>query len=154
MSGIVKSLITLGSSLLFVIIVAYSVNAQEYIGSKACSQCHEEKFNSFMTHSKKAKSWRSIAVMKSKLKPNELNQCYECHTTGHGKPGGFVSIETTPDLAQVGCETCHGPGGAHAVAGDPKEIRRKPELVVCQSCHNQQRVSDFRFKPLIYSGAH
>lgn len=125
-----------------------------FVGSKTCSQCHEDQYESFTKYSKKAHSWHSIAVMQAKLKPAELKQCFECHTTGFGRPGGFVSYEATPDLAQVGCETCHGPGSVHAASGDPKDIRRKPELATCQTCHNAQRIEDFRFKPLVYSGAH
>lgn len=132
----------------------FAADAPVFVGSKACSQCHEEQYATFNKYSKKAHSWRSIAVMQPKLKPNELKECFECHTTGYGKPGGFVSEQATPDLAQVGCETCHGPGSAHAESGDPKLIRRKPELATCQACHNSQRIEDFGFKPLVYSGAH
>ena len=125
-----------------------------YVGSKACSQCHEKQYESFSKYSKKAHSWQSVAIMKPKLKEQELRQCYECHTTGYGKKGGFVSQETTPELADVGCETCHGPGGEHAASGEPKQIRRRPSVESCTVCHNAQRVEDFRFKPLLFSGAH
>lgn len=127
---------------------------RSYIGSKACAQCHEQQHANFSKYSKKAHSWQSVAIMKPKLKENELKQCYECHTTGYGKPGGFVSIESTPQLADVGCETCHGPGSEHAASGDPKLVTRRPSTQTCTQCHNPQRVEDFRFKPLLFSGAH
>lgn len=125
-----------------------------YVGSKACSSCHEKEYLSFSKYSKKAKSWESVAIMRAKLKDHELKQCYECHTTGYGKQGGFVSKEATPDMADVGCETCHGPGSAHAASGDPKLMTRRPTVETCTACHNPQRVEDFRFKPLLFSGAH
>lgn len=125
-----------------------------YIGSKSCSQCHEQQYKNYTAYSKKAHAWEAVAIMKPKLKENELRQCYECHTTGYGKKGGFVSKESTPDLADVGCETCHGPGAAHAASGDPKLIARRPSTQTCAQCHNSQRVQDFNFKPLIFSGAH
>ncbi|MES9996548.1 multiheme c-type cytochrome [Desulfovibrio aminophilus] len=133
---------------------AEAAGQSSYVGSKTCAQCHEQEHSRFSKYSKKAHSWKSIAVMRKKLTTQELQGCYDCHTTGHGKNGGFVSIEQTPDLADVGCETCHGPGSVHAASGDPKDIRRTPELADCQICHNAERVADFRFKPLIAAGAH
>jgi mono/diheme cytochrome c family protein len=125
-----------------------------FVGTKTCAQCHEAQYGNFTKYSKKAHAWNSIAVMKPKLKDVELKQCYECHTTGYGKPGGFVSKQDTPDLADVGCETCHGPGSLHAESGDPTLVTRTPTIELCQKCHNSQRVADFKFKPLVSSGAH
>lgn len=125
-----------------------------YVGSKACADCHAEQYERFAAHSKKPHSWRSVEIMRSNLKPAELQECYDCHTTGHGKPGGFVSYEQTPHLAEVGCETCHGPGSAHAEAGDTSLITRRPAIETCKTCHNETRVQDFNFKPLLFSGAH
>lgn len=134
--------------------VVLAAGESAYVGSKACAQCHEKEFSSFKKYSKKAHSWDSVAIMRPKLKERELRQCYECHTTGYGRAGGFTSLEATPDLAEVGCETCHGPGGAHAASGERKDITRRPDTQSCTACHNKERVEDFRFKPLIYSGAH
>lgn len=141
----------------FIFTLARPCSAAEdvlYAGSKACSQCHEKQYENFSKYSKKAHAWDSIAIMKPKLKEQELKQCYECHTTGYGRKGGFVSKEATPHLADVGCESCHGPGGEHAVSGDPAQIKRRPAVETCTACHNPQRVEDFNFKPLLFSGAH
>ncbi len=128
--------------------------AGPYVGSKACAECHEAEYTQFTTHSKKARSWKSVSVMASDLTKEELEGCYECHTTGYGK-GGFVSYETTPHLADVGCETCHGPGAAHVESGgDPASISRRPSIENCGGCHNESRVGTFGYKPLIYSGGH
>ncbi len=138
-----------------VCIAAAGTTDKIFIGSKSCSECHPDEFANFSSHSKKAKSWESIAIMKSDLTQEELTGCYDCHTTGHGKPGGFVSLEQTPHLADVGCETCHGPGSLHAQSGgDPELIQRNVTSQDCQRCHNADRVANFRFKPLIVSGAH
>lgn len=55
---------------------------------------------------------------KAGLDPNKDythdESCVKCHTTGYGKPGGFTSIEETPDLAGVQCEGCHGPGSEYS----------------------------------------
>ena len=134
-------------------IVPGAATAADYVGTKACADCHQEQYDQFQAHSKKADSWKSVTIMASDLKPAELEGCYECHTTGHGK-GGFVSLETTPHLADVGCETCHGAGSTHAETGDPADITRQPTIEDCESCHNSDRIRAFNYKPLIRSGAH
>jgi len=125
-----------------------------YVGSEACADCHPGEYERYSAYSKKAKSGSSVQRMAPKLKSFELVECYECHTTGYGKPGGFVSFEQTPHLANAGCEVCHGPGALHAETGDPDLVKRKMELRDCEGCHNEARVAEFGFKPLIHSGAH
>lgn len=124
-----------------------------YVGSKKCAECHEREYAAFQQYSKKARSWEHVAVMAPKLTPEEVRGCYACHTTGYGK-GGFTDYADTPHLADVGCETCHGPGAAHAESGDPAAVKRTPTREDCLTCHNESRVKAFNFKPLIHSGAH
>ncbi len=126
-----------------------------YVGTDACKDCHAEQYGNFKKFAKKAKSWKSIEIMASDLTPEEVRECYACHTTGYGRPGGFVSIEKTPHLSDAGCEVCHGPGGEHiASGGDPSSIRKKMSMKDCETCHNSERVAAFNFKPLLYGGAH
>lgn len=125
-----------------------------YVGSAVCGTCHEEEYGRFQQYSKKARAWHSVEVMAPKLTPDELRECYACHTTGYGR-GGFVDYATTPQLADVGCESCHGPGAEHVAAGgEPASILRSPAQDDCLTCHNASRVKAFNFKPLIHSGAH
>jgi hypothetical protein len=55
--------------------------------------------------------------------------CVGCHVTGFLQPGGWTlptgdhHDPPHPALADVGCEACHGPGQAHAVAA-----RSKPKI--------------------------
>ena len=125
-----------------------------YIGSAACKDCHEQEYGNFAKYSKKAHSKQNVEKMLPKLTKNELEECYICHTTGYGKKGGFVSYEKTPHLGDVGCETCHGPGSAHAESGETSAITRKPSVESCLICHNAERIQKFDFRPLRYSGAH
>ncbi len=77
-------------------------------------------------------------------------ECLPCHTTGYGQPGGFVNLETTPELAGVGCEMCHGAGSTytqdHLMSLKNREYK-KAEVVAagmvseisveqCSGCHN------------------
>ena len=125
-----------------------------YVGSETCGGCHTEQFDNFKKYSKKAHSFQSIEKMKKGLSAQEIQNCYKCHTTGYGKPGGFQDPIKNPDLKNAGCEVCHGPGGDHAEAQNGKKIRRKMELKVCEECHTNQRIQSFKFKPLIHAGAH
>ncbi|MBI9109651.1 cytochrome c family protein [Maridesulfovibrio ferrireducens] len=135
--------------------VGYGVtNSATYVGSEACAECHEKEFSNYSKYSKKAHSSASIKIMASDLAQDELEDCYSCHATGYGKPGGFVSFEKTPQLADAGCEVCHGPGSLHAEDGDPELIKAKVDIKDCEVCHNADRVENFNFKPLIYGGAH
>ncbi|MCP4201621.1 MAG: hypothetical protein GY769_06760 [bacterium] len=134
----------------------------EYIGSKGCKKCHLKEY----------KSWEAttMATALDALKPGErvkakrstgldpnfdytqVEGCVKCHVTGYGKPGGFVDIETTPELAGVGCETCHGPGGTY-VADELMSLKNKEykfaDVVAagmvesvggaqCDGCHNSE----------------
>ncbi len=125
-----------------------------FVGSKSCQECHVAEYENFKAYSKKARSFQSVQKMMHGLNEAELKKCYECHTTGYGKKGGFVSLEQTPLLAEVGCETCHGPGGLHVASQSAKDIRRKLSSRDCDACHNSERVVSFNYKPLIFGGAH
>lgn len=128
-----------------------------FVGSSSCEGCHEKEFITFKKHSKKAHSDRSVKIMAKQLTPEELKECYACHTTGYGKPGGFVSFEKTPDMGHAGCEVCHGPGSAHVESGGKKNLilgKGRMSVKECETCHNPERVSNFRFKPMLYGGAH
>ena len=124
-----------------------------YVGSAACKDCHEEQYENFTKFAKKSHSDRSVKVMASDLTEAELAECYGCHATGYGKPGGFVSYEKTPHLADAGCEVCHGPGSGHVESGgDTTLIKGKLTRTDCETCHNEDRVKSFNFKPLLYGG--
>lgn len=125
-----------------------------YVGMETCAGCHEAQYESFTRNSKKAHSYESIRKMEKKLTRAEFQVCFACHTTGYGRPGGFISSEETPDLKNPGCEVCHGPGSLHAESGDPQDLGEKVSLAVCQTCHNSERVAAFGFKPILYAGAH
>jgi hypothetical protein len=125
-----------------------------YVGSDICKECHEQEYKSFMKYAKKSKSFNSIERVKKGLTEEEIRGCYFCHTTGYGKPGGFVSAEKTPHLKNAGCEVCHGPGEFHMKSRNAKDIKRRMTLKDCEVCHTSERVQAFRYKPMIHGGAH
>lgn len=93
----------------------------EYTGSRACRTCHLREYRSWQetAHANAfellAPGARPEAKEKVNLQPGvdyRANEaCLPCHTVGYKEPGGFVSLEETPELVGVGCENCHGAGG-------------------------------------------
>ena len=126
----------------------------EYVGSEACKPCHEKEYSSFVQYAKKSKSYQSIVRLEKGLSKEDLTKCYGCHTTGYGRPGGFTSIEETPDMKNAGCEVCHGPGGTHVKTQDSNSIKVKPTREDCETCHTSERIKAFRYTPLIHGGGH
>ncbi len=127
---------------------------KRYVGSKACQECHEEEYNNFFKYAKKAHSYESVEQMKKDLSEEEFKGCLKCHTTGYGEPGGFKSVEETPQLKEAGCEVCHGPGSKHCESEDPADIKGKLNFHECERCHTRTIREEFDFKPLIHGGAH
>lgn len=141
---------------LFVLCGSLPAHAESpYVGSAACGECHEKEYSNFQKLSQRPNAFKSVQKMANKLSPEEVRNCYSCHTTGYGK-GGFVDFKTTPHLADAGCETCHGPGRAHVESGgDPEQIVAQPRHDTCLSCHDESRgVARHRFTGTIFSGAH
>jgi hypothetical protein len=109
-----------------------------YVGPGKCRMCHMDEHQ----------SWEDTphATAFDDLIGPEVSdpECVKCHVTAYGEETGFKSAEETPDLANVTCESCHGPGSAHLQAaaqhlGDTGEWDRKINKVpqqACVSCHN------------------
>ncbi len=139
-----------------------AVEEFSYVGTKNCKKCHLKQWKSW-TLTQKAKAYETLqpgiaveAKVSAGLDPEADytadEQCISCHVTGYGKPGGFVDIETTPELAGIGCESCHGPGGAYTQAEYMSLKNReyvKAEVVAvgmvdqvsaaqCAPCHNSE----------------
>lgn len=131
-----------------------TVDAKTFVGSEKCKECHENEYSHFINHAKKASSYDSIKVMRSKLTDKEFQSCFECHTTGYGKPGGFISEEKTPQLKNAGCEVCHGQGSLHIESQSPDDIKKDISIEDCNHCHSKDRIEAFDFKPLLFGGAH
>jgi uncharacterized protein YxeA len=103
----------------------------KYISDKKCYFCHKPETRKHI-NSTHANSFKSLVDNGQDKNP----KCLPCHTTGYGKPGGFVDVKSTPDMKDVGCQACHGPGSLHIENGLSKELRRQTiNLNPCQNCH-------------------
>ena len=132
-----------------------------FVGSNKCKLCHSGQHKSWKA-TKMANAFdllkpgsRAEARKKAKLDPDKDytsdTTCLPCHVTGYGKPGGFKSIEQTPELAGVGCESCHGAASAYLaedkMSNKNKEYKAadlaaagltKPTKQTCLQCHNNK----------------
>lgn len=125
----------------------------DYVGSDACQSCHEKEYETWSTSA----HGHAVATLEKADKASEA-ECLACHTTAYDKPGGFpagANVADHPDLARVGCESCHGPGGDHI----GENVRRVGTIVslgdkcdscvilkVCGSCHDDANDPGFQFK--------
>jgi hypothetical protein len=75
---------------------AASFCSPTFVGSEACRPCHAEEYESFVTYAKKSRSFESIDRLRNGRTEEEFERCYSCHTTGYGRPGGFVSPSNPP----------------------------------------------------------
>ena len=137
----------------------------KYVGSAKCESCHEE---SYRVWRKSGHSKAYDTLVKAAPPRNYDPECISCHVIGwhptEYRPyvGGFVSTEKTPQLIDVGCESCHGPGEAHCDAEMPgskadKALQEKLQKAIvvtkedsekrflCASCHDLDNSPDFDF---------
>jgi peroxiredoxin len=126
--------------------------AARHVGSEACKSCHAKEYETWAASPHAG----ALAALESKHKAGDAN-CQRCHTTGFGREGGFqAGSAASPhaDLARVGCESCHGPGGNHVAADAAKRgtivaLGDKCDscviLQICGSCHDQANDPGFEF---------
>jgi len=107
-------------------------------GEPSCRECHTDDCRAWHA-SKHAQAWESLRKKGAQVDP----YCQQCHSTGYGLPGGFVSPRRTPKLGGVGCQSCHGPSQAHAE--DPEGIKTplRPAADRCRGCHDAENSPQF-----------
>jgi Cytochrome c554 and c-prime len=112
---------------------AQTGGTMNYVGASVCADCHQD------TH----QEWNATGHARALESLKAVNQqnnaaCLVCHTVGYGTPLGFKDEATTPQLAGVQCENCHGPAGNHISNVRDTSVRPKVTLSaeVCGGCHN------------------
>lgn len=106
-------------------------------GSQSCEKCHQPD-NAIWHRSRHAHAWEVLQSKKAHFDPS----CQQCHTTGYGLPGGFVSVAQSGERTSVGCENCHGPSQAHV--NDPRKRTPFQAKQQCLSCHDHENSPVFQ----------
>ncbi|MCL4557514.1 MAG: carboxypeptidase regulatory-like domain-containing protein [Deltaproteobacteria bacterium] len=129
----------------------FTVTASSYVGAKDCELCHNGSLMTDLTTGYSTTGHASaFDALGAAYSVDE--SCLQCHTTGFDKTataanGGFddiardlgwtvavpVSYQSLPAglqaMANVGCESCHGPGGVHTGS-------YSFDTSVCAQCHD------------------
>ena len=107
-----------------------------YLGSALCQQCHASEYERWSL-SAHAHSMTTLSTAKRDHDPD----CIRCHFTGFQQPG-FALKKT---MAEVGCESCHGPGSDHVAAPHPGYGELPSSAAACVACHTYDNSPDFRW---------
>ncbi len=109
-----------------------------YVGVETCAGCHEKEHQVWVN----TRHAHAMATLEKKNQQFD-NECVRCHVVGFQK-GGFQSLYTTPQFANVQCEECHGPGRQHA-SNPGKGYGFMATPVGCMQCHKEPNDPDFDF---------
>ncbi|MDR2114885.1 MAG: hypothetical protein LBP87_00735 [Planctomycetaceae bacterium] len=139
-----------------------TVESGRFTGTKSCADCHELSFSAWRK-SRHALAWRSLAET-SKPSRTFDPECIACHVVGWNSSEflpyehGFLGETETPELLNVGCEVCHGPGENHIKAeqGSDTIFQEKQRKIirlpldaakrVCIQCHDGDNSPHFDFE--------
>jgi hypothetical protein len=114
---------------------------EAFAGTEACGKCHAEAYAVW----KKSGHAHALATLEGEGQGRDPD-CVSCHVVGLSLSTGFRSREDTPNLADVGCESCHGPGAAHSAAPEKFPFARVGASA-CTSCHRPEQSPNFSFDP-------
>jgi len=133
-----------------------------FVGSDACEDCHDEEYE-IWEDTPHAEALDSLVHPgeRSEIQRHLDPECISCHVIGWSPQSylpyksGYLSLDETPAMQNVGCESCHGPGSAHVnaeVDGDDDDVLEKlrDEMKLgeeaekkCMGCHDLDNSPDF-----------
>lgn len=115
------------------------IPSEPYAGTARCADCHADA----------ARIWKgtehagALATLENDGHGRDP-ECVGCHVVGLDKEGGFLSRLQTPQLADVACESCHGPGLDHAKE-PAMHAMGKVGQTACAPCHDTAHSPRFSF---------
>ena len=105
---------------------------------KACSNCHSVE-HEIWSNSGHGRAYDTLRKINKAFDP----ECLVCHVVGFNLPGGFISEVDTPELKNVQCEVCHGPGRNHALT--PQAGFGNKATEACKKCHVKNHSPRFNY---------
>lgn len=158
------------------LIESYKQNTQEmmirqprglktvYAGARTCASCHTSEYEQW----KETRHAHALQTLVEKGMQYD-SRCLKCHTVGFAQENGFYNVRESMPMANVQCESCHGPAAEHASlqyylraregkAEDTEEFRTRkrraaevmPSRVVkaetCVQCHTPENDDHFVYE--------
>lgn len=137
-------------------------NQPSYVGIAGCAgSCHfHDEAIEFWQKTRHAKAFPTLVEVGKDLS----YECVSCHAVGFDEAGGSNLFSLSawqdpkknapppsfPDLRNVQCEVCHGPGSLHVRAPSKNRIPiAKPSEDRCLTCHNKLHSDTFDFVPYL-----
>lgn len=109
--------------------------AAAFARTESCVSCHQQA-TEIWKKTGHADAFATLAKRKADADPN----CIGCHTVGFGSASGYRREFAGKKLADVGCESCHGPGSLHVEqhrAKVPITFKFRPlGAGDCRKCHH------------------
>ena len=151
---------------------ADTAKAAEYVGVNKCKMCHMKQHKAWLEtkHSSALANLQKVdpkvaaelgAKLKIELKGTaaQTDGCVGCHVTGFHLAGGYPAADSakTALVANVTCESCHGPGSLHAsapMAEKKKFINKVASAKMCMQCHTPALSPNFKYEEYVKRGVH
>ncbi|MCA9757599.1 MAG: hypothetical protein KDA27_17470 [Candidatus Eisenbacteria bacterium] len=109
-----------------------------YLGAETCKRCHVSEYEQW----KSTPHANAFLTLKKDLGGmQDADACIGCHVTGFEATGGWINPNTNPDLRNVQCEACHGPGTEHVRTGGGTRMGE----AVCTTCHTGEFAKDWNY---------
>lgn len=133
--------------ILFLLVIGWGTSLHseilgDYLGYTACVDCHEDIVDKW----KATKHGNAFENLKTQgVEKQENPGCFRCHVVAYNEDGGYIDMELTPELKDVQCEACHGPGRTHTETVSADDIKKASEEV-CRKCHTEGQDKDFNYE--------
>jgi hypothetical protein len=115
----------------------------DYVGYTACQPCHQKLVAGWKT-TRHGNAFENLKTQGAEKQT--IPGCFKCHVVGFEKDGGYIDMQLTPELKDVQCEACHGPGRAHVESGgDKSRIIGRPDAASCRVCHTPGQDKNFNY---------
>jgi len=109
-----------------------------YVGAARCAECHDMEFDQWKT-TRHATAYKTLLDAHRHYQP----RCVVCHVVGFRTRSGYKLGDPEAPLANVQCEVCHGPGGAHVSDPATAHMEETPPESTCLECHNPEHSEAF-----------